>query len=1204
MDRDKQVWVTLRATSCALLLLCLQTSLGQKDCTGVDCPVLDHCIEEVLEEGACCATCLRQGCTCEGYQYYDCISAGFKNGKVPEGESYFVDSGSTECSCPEGGGRIGCHFIPCPEVPANCIDLSESTEGCSHCLRFGCIYMNQQYEAGHSFHMDPCQVCHCPNDGGDLMCSPVPNCDSEMGKKPTVPTDSEENEGDRNELQVTKHQGPVDFPPKHRHKFPSNSLPVYTENLSEFEDSEAYDYDLPETALTSRPEGQSYPPVSPSFSPEAQPSYDYGPHDTRKELRERVGTHEIEPKAEETEETISSPLPKVPTTTALQEAQVVTSKRGIVPESPALQPEDVSPQTTQDAQAVRKVSSRTSTHNALDEEDGRDSDHHTHRESNGRHVKHTHGDSRLHLTSPKTQPVPTTSPAAKVKGREPQRPGPTMGQEEDGKEEDSNEILAESENQGVTSVEMLSVCCGAGEKWASAHGHCTNMEPTRMDPASVCWTVQTQCCLGSLRETKCLAGVRTARAGRACGSDGDDACGTDAYKECCDCCTLGLRLMRDGAPCEAPQGLGHPCSHALLTCCQGSDTANRSMIRERAKPQPTTPPRKVSDSPDRLAMSLDEVAVAEAEAENAVGGTEGLQDVDECKVDEGQLCQQQCINTPGSYSCACFPGYTLQPDGSHCLKVTSDEENSLKEHVLSTAHSSPEKMPTSPPHGPMDPCEGNGPCAQHCYSVDGQPLCSCSPGFALMADGHSCEDINECLLSTHTCQANERCINTDGHFSCERLIVCPAGYQLRADVCEDMNECTLGTHNCGVGYECVNTAGSFNCRPRLRCPGGLTHDSRGQCVDVDECRTVTQPCSPGFNCINTIGSYTCQRTIIMCGRGYHANPDGTRCIDIDECQTGVHRCGEGQLCHNLPGTYRCDCRNGYQYDMFRKMCVDVNECWRYPGRLCAQTCENTPGSYHCSCTSGFTLSSDGKNCEDVNECLNKPCSQECGNVYGSFQCYCKQGYYLREDGLTCDDVDECSQNSHLCAFKCVNVPGSYRCACPEHGYAMSPNGRSCRDIDECGLGAHNCTVEETCYNIQGGFRCLSFQCPANFRRVSDTRCERISCSNFVDCQNTPARITYYQLSFQTNIIIPAQIFRIGPSPIYSGDNIIISITKGNEDGFFSTRKLNAYTGAIYLHRQVQHPRDFLIDVEMKLWRQGTFTTFLARIYVFITANIL
>ena len=42
---------------------------------------------------------------------------------------------------------------------------------------------------------------------------------------------------------------------------------------------------------------------------------------------------------------------------------------------------------------------------------------------------------------------------------------------------------------------------------------------------------------------------------------------------------------------------------------------------------------------------------------------------------------------------------------------------------------------------------------------------------------------------------------------------------------------------------------------------------------------------------------------------------------------------------------------------------DINECRRYPGRLCGHKCENTPGSYYCSCTVGFRLSSDGRSCE-------------------------------------------------------------------------------------------------------------------------------------------------------------------------------------------------------------------------------------------------
>lgn len=120
-------------------------------------------------------------------------------------------------------------------------------------------------------------------------------------------------------------------------------------------------------------------------------------------------------------------------------------------------------------------------------------------------------------------------------------------------------------------------------------------------------------------------------------------------------------------------------------------------------------------------------------------------------------------------------------------------------------------------------------------------------------------------------------------------------------------------------------------------------------------------------------------------------------------------------------------------------------------------------------------------------------------------------------------------------------------------------------------------------------------------RAPRRKCERALCHDFLECQNAPARITHYRLNFQTGLLVPAHIFRISPVPAFAGDTIALTITKGNEEGYFGTRRLNAYTGVVFLQRTVREPRDFALDVEMKLWRQGSVTTFLAKMHIFFTA---
>ncbi|XP_053110851.1 fibulin-1 isoform X3 [Hemicordylus capensis] len=506
-----------------------------------------------------------------------------------------------------------------------------------------------------------------------------------------------------------------------------------------------------------------------------------------------------------------------------------------------------------------------------------------------------------------------------------------------------------------------------------------------------------------------------------------------------------------------------------------------------------------------------------------------------------------------------------------------------------------------------DRCRGGGPCTQQCRDTGSSVLCSCFMGYQLQPDGYTCEDINECITASHNCAFGQICINTLGSFRCQRETSCGTGYELTENnLCKDIDECETGTHNCLPDFICQNTPGSFRCRPKQQCKSGFIQDALGNCIDINECLSTSSPCPAGQMCINTDGSFACQRNVPNCGRGYHLNEEGTRCVDVDECSTSNQPCGEGHICINSAGSYRCECQAGYYFDGISRTCTDVNECRRYPGRLCAHKCENTPGSYYCSCTIGFKLSADGRSCEDLNECESNPCSQECANVYGSYQCYCRRGYQLSDvDGITCGDIDECAlpTGGHICSYRCLNVPGSFQCTCPSSGYKLAPNARNCQDIDECVTETHSCSYNETCFNIQGGFRCLSLECPENYRKSGDTRCERLPCHENKECQSLPLRITSYHLSFPTNIQVPIDIFRMGPSSVIPGDKIQLSIINGNEEGFFTTNKVNSHSGVVSMQRQITEPRDLLLTVQMQLSRHGTVSTFIAKLFVFVSAQL-
>uniref|UniRef100_A0A671W6W6 Fibrillin-1 n=1 Tax=Sparus aurata TaxID=8175 RepID=A0A671W6W6_SPAAU len=290
------------------------------------------------------------------------------------------------------------------------------------------------------------------------------------------------------------------------------------------------------------------------------------------------------------------------------------------------------------------------------------------------------------------------------------------------------------------------------------------------------------------------------------------------------------------------------------------------------------------------------------------GYTTDGRDIDECRV-MGNLCKNgQCINTLGSFSCTCKPGYTTDISSTQCVDV--------------------------------DECiQAPKPCNFICKNTEGGYLCSCPRGYILQEDGKSCRDLDECSTKQHNCQF--LCVNTIGGFTCK----CPPGFTQHHTACIDNNECSSDPNLCGSNGVCQNTPGSFNCD----CQRGFSLDPNAQtCEDMDEC-DGNHRCQHG--CQNLVGGYRCS-----CPQGYLQHYQWNQCVDENECLNS-QICG-GASCHNTLGSFRCLCPTGFNYEQGGGGCADVNEC-STSQNPCKFGCSNTDGGYLCGCPPGYFRAGQG-----------------------------------------------------------------------------------------------------------------------------------------------------------------------------------------------------------------------------------------------------
>ncbi|XP_066271401.1 uncharacterized protein [Branchiostoma lanceolatum] len=194
----------------------------------------------------------------------------------------------------------------------------------------------------------------------------------------------------------------------------------------------------------------------------------------------------------------------------------------------------------------------------------------------------------------------------------------------------------------------------------------------------------------------------------------------------------------------------------------------------------------------------------------------GTHDVDECLVNNGN-CSHACVNTVGSYHCACPGGMILSLEDN---KECDDVDECARDPGL---------------------CHANAAC----INTHGSYICECDLGY--VGDGTTCRvDIDECANETHGCHEHAHCIDLPGSHDC----ICNVGFVGDGEICTDVNECAEGGHMCPTNASCTNTPGSYTCK----CDPGHAWDG-AVCSDFDECSVDNGKCED--TCINTVGGHQC-----------------------------------------------------------------------------------------------------------------------------------------------------------------------------------------------------------------------------------------------------------------------------------------------------------------------------------------------------------
>lgn len=123
-----------------------------------------------------------------------------------------------------------------------------------------------------------------------------------------------------------------------------------------------------------------------------------------------------------------------------------------------------------------------------------------------------------------------------------------------------------------------------------------------------------------------------------------------------------------------------------------------------------------------------------------------------------------------------------------------------------------------------------------------------------------------------------------------------------------------------------------------------------------------------------------------------------------------------------------------------------------------------------------------------------------------------------------------------------------------------------------------------------------------------SRCQRKSCRTAkakAACLKLPKQISFHNITLSNSTIANKALFRMSLARSYSNDRYHFDISAGNEKGDFkvkSSTRIKRPTGVVYTAGELTGPADYVIDLSLKLFRQRRWSTFISRLYVFVSKH--